>query len=122
MSNELIGQRLAQLHSELGGPSEKRWSRARVAEATGVTLNALTVLQNKGSGTIETLTTLLTFYHGHGFNPTWVVLVDNSAVSKWVAADNVKTVLAERVKEEPSKFKERVRLTIDEMQKKVENG
>jgi len=48
---------------------------------------------NKGSGTIEALTTLLTFYHGHGFNPSWVMLPDNPIVSKRVAANNVKTLL-----------------------------
>lgn len=48
MSSEVVGQRLAQLRSELGTPGEKRSSRARMAEATGITLNALTILENKG--------------------------------------------------------------------------
>lgn len=122
MSSEVIGQRLAQLRSELGGSGEKRWSRARLSEATGVTLNALTVLENKGAGTIETLVTLLVFYHGQGFNPAWVVLVDNSAVSKWVLAENTKAVAAERVTALLNEFRERVQQTIDKMRKEVENG
>jgi hypothetical protein len=122
MSAQLIGQRLEQLRSELGNPGEKHWSRSRLSEATGVTLNALTVLENKGAGTIETLVTLLVFYHGQGFNPAWVMLPDNSAVSKWVLAENTKAVAVGRVTAELSKFKERVRQTIDEMRKEVENG
>lgn len=103
-------------------PGEKRWSQARVAEATGVTLNAMTILEKKGAGTIETLVTLLTFYQGRGFNPAWVVLVDNSAVSKRVAVDSVKAVPADVVTEELSKFKERFQQKIDEILKEVENG
>lgn len=122
MSSEVIGQRLAQLRSELGGPDEKRWSRARVGEATGVPLNALTVLENKGSGTIETLTTLLTFYHGHGFNPTWVMLPDNATVSKWMSADNEKTVPAAVVAQELAGFRSRMLRAIDEARKEMENG
>jgi hypothetical protein len=122
MSSEVIGQRLAQLRSELGTPDEKRWSRARVGEATGVPLNALTVLENKGAGTIETLTTLLVFYHGHGFNPTWVILSDNSTVSKWVAAENVKTVPAAMVAQKLADFKGRMLQVIDEARMELENG
>lgn len=122
MSSELIGQRLAQLRNELGNPGEKRWSRSRVSEATGVTLNALTVLENKGAGTIETLVTLLVFYHEQGFNPAWVVLVDNSAVSKWVLAENTKAVTVERVTEELTNLKEGLLQAIDKVLRELKNG
>jgi hypothetical protein len=79
------------------------------------------VLKNKGAGTVETLVALLVFYHGLGFNPAWVMLPDNSAVSKWVLAENTKAIAVERVMEELGKFKERFRQTIDEMRKEVEN-
>ena len=71
------------------------------------------------SGAIETFLTLLIFYPGQGFNPTWIALPDNSNVSKWVLAESTKTVAVEQVMEELSKLKERVGQTIDEMRKEL---
>jgi hypothetical protein len=93
-----------------------------VAEAMGVTLNAMTILENKGAGTIKTLVTLLVFYYGQGFNPAWVMLPNNPAVSKWVLAENTKAVAVERVKEELNKLKERLWQKVDEIRKKAENA
>lgn len=49
-------------------------------------------LEQHGAGSIDMLQTLLTFYYGRGYNPSWVVLADNAGVAKRLLATGEKRV------------------------------
>lgn len=99
MSTHLIGQRLTQLRQELAGPEEKKWSQAQVAAAAGLTRNVVARLEQHGAGGIDMLQTLLTFYHERGYNPSWVLLADNSGVAKHRIGEGEKVITTKEAAE-----------------------
>ncbi|QNE42180.1 hypothetical protein F1C16_21375 (plasmid) [Hymenobacter sp. NBH84] len=82
MNRDLIGKRLAQLRDELAAPGEAKWSQVRLANELGLTQNVVARLEKSAAGSNESLLTLLLFYHQRGFNITWILLDDNSHVSR----------------------------------------
>ncbi|MGI4734817.1 MAG: hypothetical protein ACRYG7_06505 [Janthinobacterium lividum] len=92
MSNVIVGKRLAQLRSELAGPGEEMWSQGKVASETGLTTNMVGRLEQFCGGSIDAILALLAFYHGRGYNVGWIILPDNSAVSKYVLSDSGKAI------------------------------
>jgi transcriptional regulator with XRE-family HTH domain len=93
MNIHVIGKRLAQLRNELGaGPGEAGWSQARVAEVTGLTVNQVARMEQTGGASIEAFVTMLTFYHQRGYSIGWILLADNSNVSKVTLGETVKAV------------------------------
>jgi hypothetical protein len=86
-NNEVVARRLSQLRSELASPGEEAWSQQRLADEAGLTLNIVHRLEQSCAGRIEAMFTLLTFYHNRGYNISWIILDDNSAVSKYLLND-----------------------------------
>ena len=117
MSTELIGQRLTQLRKELVGPGEKKWSQAQVAEAAGLTRNIIVRLERLGAGGIDVLQTLLTFYYERGYNPSWVLMADNSRLSKRLPLDGVKTIPVTDVVTLLLQFQQQLHQQLDEMER-----
>lgn len=85
--NVIVGKRFAQLRSELASVGEEVWSQARVGEAIGITANMVGRLEQFCAGNIDALLGMLRFYHARGFNISWIVLPDNSGVSKYSLSD-----------------------------------
>ncbi|UYZ61217.1 helix-turn-helix domain-containing protein [Hymenobacter latericus] len=85
--SKAVGQRLAQLREELAATSGERWPQSRVAEVVGLDKNQVTRLE-LGKGTIDAFVALLLFYQGRGYNLNWIVVPDNSAVSKRLPGPN----------------------------------
>lgn len=105
-NRDLIGKRLAQLRDELAGPGEDAWTQDRLAEATGLTRNMIARLEQSCSGSIESCMTLLIFYHQRGYNLSWIVLPDNSAVSKMAISDASKAVDVQLVRSKLQELRE----------------
>jgi hypothetical protein len=104
--NIIVGKRLAQLRSELASSGEEVWSQSRVAAAAGLTANMVGRLEQFCAGTIDGILALLTFYHKRGYNINWIVLPDNSAVSKHSLSDANKAVDAQFVLSKLDELKE----------------
>lgn len=119
MSTHVIGQRLTQLRKELAGPGEKPWSQTRLAEAAGVTRNIVVRLEHLGAGGIDMLQAVLTFYYTRGFNPSWVLLVDNSAVPKRLPPAGTKTIEAAVVVARVTEFADNLKRRFDQMQQEL---
>jgi len=105
-NRDLIGKRLAMLRDELGGPGEDTWTQDRLAEATGLTRNMIARLEQSCSGSIESCMTLLIFYHQRGYNLSWIVLPDNSSVSKMAISDASKAVDVQLVRSKLQELRE----------------
>jgi hypothetical protein len=104
--NVIVGKRLAQLRSELANAGEEVWSQSKVAAAAGLTANMVGRLEQFCAGTIDGILALLSFYHSRGFNISWIVLPDNSSVSKHNLSDANKAVDAQFVLEKIDELKE----------------
>ncbi|RZJ57197.1 MAG: XRE family transcriptional regulator [Hymenobacter sp.] len=105
-NRDLIGKRLAMLRDELGGPGEDAWTQDRLADATGLTRNMIARLEQSCSGSIESCMTLLIFYHQRGYNLSWIVLPDNSSVSKMAISDASKAVDVQLVRSKLQELRE----------------
>jgi len=97
MSTLQIGKRLAQLRNELACPGEASWSQARLAEETGLTPNQIARLEQAGAGSIETFVRLLNFYYNRGYSLSWLLLPDNTMVSKMALTEAAKSLEASAV-------------------------
>jgi hypothetical protein len=104
--NVIVGKRLAQLRSELASAGEEVWSQAKVAAAAGLTANMVGRLEQFCAGTIDGILALLTFYHNRGYNISWIVLPDNSSVSKHSLSDANKAIDAQSVLSKLDELKE----------------
>lgn len=104
--NLFVGKRLAQLRGELASIGEEMWSQARVGEAIGITANMVGRLEQFCAGKNDALLAMLRFYHARGFNISWIVLEDNSSVSKHNLSDANKAVDAQFVLEKIDELKE----------------
>ncbi|MDF7815115.1 hypothetical protein [Hymenobacter sp. YC55] len=105
MNRNQIGKRLSIIRDELARPGEDAWTQGRVAAETGLTLNQVARLEQSAAGSIEGLVTLLLFYHGKGYNISWVLLPDNSGTSKLALSENTKTVSSREVINKLNKLK-----------------
>jgi hypothetical protein len=85
--NTIVARRLSQLRGDLASPGEEAWSQQRLAEEAGLTTNIVHRLEQSCAGRIESMLTLLSFYYHRGYNISWIVLDDNSAVSKYLLND-----------------------------------
>jgi len=85
--NAIVARRLSQLRGELASPGEESWSQQRLADEAGLTLNIVHRLEQACAGRIESMFALLTFYHRQGYNISWIILDDNSSVSKYLLND-----------------------------------
>jgi transcriptional regulator with XRE-family HTH domain len=115
MSNMLIGKRLAQLRNELAYPGEITWSQARLAEATDLTPNQIARLEQSGAGSIEAFVKLLTFYYGHGYSLSWILLTDNSTTSKRALSENSKSLESHLVLGKLDELKQLISKEIDDL-------
>lgn len=106
MSREKIGKRLAQLRDELAIPGEDAWSQVRLAEETGLTRNVVARLEQTFSGSIEVCLTILYFYHQRGYNISWIILPDNTTVSKMALSDTTRAIDAQLVESEIAEFRQ----------------
>jgi transcriptional regulator with XRE-family HTH domain len=114
MNNQLIGKRLAQLRNELSeGPGEAGWSQARLAEATGLTINQVARMEQTGGASIEAFVTVLTFYHQRGYSLGWILLPDNSSVSKVMLGETVKAIDSNLVSTRLAEFKQTLVKEVD---------
>ncbi|WP_324680859.1 hypothetical protein [Hymenobacter sp. GOD-10R] len=113
MNSKQIGKRMALLRDELAAPDEENWTQGRVAAETGLTLNQVARLEQAAAGSIEALITVLLFYHNRGYNISWILLPDNSTVSKRVLSQNTKVVDARDIVEKLSTFKEEIGKEVD---------
>lgn len=122
MSNrEQIGKRLVMLRDELAGPGEDSWSQARLAEEAGLSRNVVARLEQTFSGSIEVCLTILFFFHRRGYNISWIVLPDNSTVTKMALSDTTKALDAELVLANLGELKEVLGKEIDSVIKRI-NG
>ncbi|GAB3307729.1 hypothetical protein [Hymenobacter tenuis] len=97
MSKTTIGKRLARLRDELAVTGEDPWTQARVAQEAGLTQNMVARLEQSGAGSIEAFVALILFYYQRGYNINWILLPDNSMVSKLALNDSIKSVDAKVV-------------------------
>jgi len=114
MSN-IIGKRLAQLRNELACPGESTWSQGRLSEETGLTPNQIARVEQASAGSIETFVTLLSFYHRKGYNLTWILLPDNTTISKMALSETAKSVDAYLVVERLGELKEMIGKQVDSL-------
>src|SRR5687768_16734604 len=105
MNKSLIGKRLSLIRDELASLGEDAWTQGRVAAETGLTLNQVARLEQSAAGSIEGLVCLLLFYHDRGYNISWILLPDNSPVSKMVLNENTKALNARVVIDKLSALK-----------------
>ncbi|GGF27243.1 hypothetical protein [Hymenobacter cavernae] len=113
MNSKQIGKRLALLRDELASPGEEKWAQSKVAAETGLTLNQVARLEQAAAGSIEGFVTILLFYHNKGYNISWILLPDNTTVSKRALSENTKTVDARDVIKKLSAFKEEIGKEVD---------
>lgn len=84
--------RLAKLRDHLAtNEPDGNWTQASVGKATGLTQNAVARLEKPGTGSIEGLLSLLSFYHQKGFNIRWVLLDDNSSEPLYISEEEEKS-------------------------------
>jgi DNA-directed RNA polymerase specialized sigma subunit len=79
-----MGRRLTELRKVLSRDSGQEWTRAGIAQESGLTQSVIHRLEG-GSGSIENLLILLHFYHIKGYNTQWVITLDNSSVRMYRA-------------------------------------
>lgn len=113
MNRIQIGKRLSIIRDELAGPGEDAWTQGKVALETGLTLNQVSRLEQSAAGSIEGLVTLLLFYHGRGYNISWILLPDNSNVSKLALIENTKALNANNVITKLAALREGLKQDID---------
>ena len=92
MNKEHIGKRLALLRDELASPGEESWTQSRLASELGLPRNMIGRLERSGAGSIEAFVTLLLFYLQRGYNISWILLPNNSTVSKRTLSESTKTI------------------------------
>ncbi|MFD2719698.1 hypothetical protein ACFST9_13300 [Hymenobacter monticola] len=82
MASILLGERLTQLRTTLAKESllPAFYTRASVANAAGVSADALARLEKEGGGTATTLAAVLRHYQHKGVNLAWVLEPDNTEV------------------------------------------
>jgi transcriptional regulator with XRE-family HTH domain len=97
MNKEHIGKRLALLRDELALPGEEPWTQSRLASELGLQLNMIGRLERSGAGSIEAFVTLLIFYLQRGYNINWILLPNNSTISKRTLSESTKTIDAHAV-------------------------
>lgn len=119
MSNLQIGKRLAQLRNELAAPGESAWSQARLAEETGLTPNQIARLEQAGAGSIETFARLLNFYYNHGYSLSWLLLPDNTMVSKMAITETSKSLEATTVLNMFDRLRQVLGKELDELSEQV---
>jgi transcriptional regulator with XRE-family HTH domain len=115
INKEQIGRRLAMLREELACPGEDTWSQGRLADATGLTRNMVLRLEKAGNGSLEGCLALLFFYHQRGYNLNWILLPDNSMVSKMKMSDENKSIDATLVLEKLTSFKQALDKDVHEL-------
>ncbi|WP_223654501.1 hypothetical protein [Hymenobacter psoromatis] len=115
INREKIGKRLAQLRDELACPGEDAWSQVRLAEETGLTRNVVARLEQTFSGSIEVCLTILHFYHHRGYNISWIILPDNTTVSKMALSDTTRAIDAHLVESELEEFKQMLGIETDKL-------
>ena len=113
INREQIGKRLAQLRDELASLGEDTWSQARLAEEAGLSRNVVARLEQSFSGSIEVCLTILLFFHQRGYNISWIVLPDNSTVSKMVLSDTAKSIDTQLMHSKLIEFKETLDRNVD---------
>lgn len=115
INREQIGKRLAQLRDELGCPGDDTWSQVRLAEETGLTRNVVARLEQTFSGSIEVCLTILFFYHHRGYNISWIILPDNTTVSKMALSDTTRAIDAHLVESKLQEFKQLLTKEVDNL-------
>lgn len=80
MNSVNLGERLSQLRAMMAAKSlvSNDWPRTQLAREAGVSLAALTRLEDTGHGDAEVLAAVLRFYQGRGVNLAWVLAPDNA--------------------------------------------
>jgi len=121
MNRDLIGKRLAQLRDELATPGEAKWSQVRLATELGLTQNVVARLEKSAAGSNESLLTLLLFYHQRGFNITWILLDDNSHVSKVRLNETTPTLDRQSVLEKLGNFREVMDNEVEKLMETIAN-
>lgn len=106
INREQIGKRLALLRDELACPGEDAWSQARLAEEAGLSRNVVARLEQSFSGSIEVCLTILFFFHQRGYNISWIILPNNTTVSKMALSESAKAIDAQLVFSKLAEFKE----------------
>lgn len=114
-----IGKRLAQLRNELACPGEDTWTQVRLADETGLTPNQIARLEQAGAGSIETFVKLLNFYNTHGYSLSWLLLPDNTLVSKMAIAETSKSLEATTVLSMFDRIRQVLGSELDELSKQV---
>jgi transcriptional regulator with XRE-family HTH domain len=114
-----IGKRLAQIRNELASPGEDTWTQVRLADETGLTPNQIARLEQAGAGSIETFVRLLNFYHSHGYSLSWLLLPDNTMVSKMAIAEASKSLEATTVLSMFDKLKQVLDNELDDLSMQV---
>lgn len=92
MNRVIIGKRLALLREELSGAGGEKWTQTMVADETGLTKNMIGQMERSGAGGIEIFVTYLLFFHQRGYNINWIILPDNSRVTKMQLGAQIKAV------------------------------
>jgi transcriptional regulator with XRE-family HTH domain len=103
------------LRDELAGPGEGSWSQARLAEEAGLSRNVVARLEGSFSGSIEVCLTILFFFHQRGYNISWIILPDNSTVTKMAMNDTTKAFDAELVLANLEQLKEVLSKEVDSL-------
>lgn len=121
INREQIGKRLALLRDELACPGEDAWSQARLAEEAGLSRNVVARLEQSFSGSIEVCLTILLFFHQRGYNISWIVLPDNTTVSKMALNESAKALDAHLVFSELADLKEILAKKVDSVAERLSN-
>ena len=74
-----MGKRLLELRKVLSRDTGEEWTQPRIAQALGLTQNAIHRLEY-GGGSIENLLIVLNFYHNKGYNTQWAIADDNRSI------------------------------------------
>ena len=80
MNSVNLGEQLSQLRAMMAAKSlvPNDWPRTQLAREAGVSLAALTRLEETGHGDAEVLAAVLRFYQNRGVNLAWVLAPDNA--------------------------------------------
>ena len=82
MASVLLGERLTQLRTTLAQEAihPAAYTRASIAHAAGVSVDALARLEKEGAGTAISLAVVLNYYQNMGVNLAWVLEPDNAEI------------------------------------------
>ena len=82
MNSVNLGERLSQLRAMMAAQSlvPNDWPRTQLAREAGVSLAALTRLEDTGHGDAEVLAAVLRVYQDRGVNLAWVLASDNADI------------------------------------------